>query len=222
MSRINRFKWPLAVILLHLAAMAWFFAALPADAKVPTHWNIHNEIDSWTGKAGGILFGIGLNVFLFLLFYLMPWYSPWYRRNRERFEGLLPRLCLILVVFSSVISLYSLSLAKWPALGGAGINLILVLLGFFFIFLGNILPQVPKNFFIGIRTPWTLASRAVWEKTHRLGGHLYVLGGLVLLIKGFLFPANSVFQISTAVIALALFLYPLLHSFIVYRRLQRE
>jgi uncharacterized membrane protein len=222
MSRINRFKWPLAVILLHLAAMAWFFAVLPGDAKVPTHWNIHNQIDNWTNKAGGILFGIGLNVFLFLLFYLMPWYSPWYRRNRERFEGLLPRLCLMLVIFASVLTIYALSMAKWPALGVLSINLILVLIGFLFIFLGNILPKVPKNFFIGIRTPWTLANETIWDRTHRLGGYLYVLGGLIMLIKGFVLPGNQVFQISTAVIALALFLYPLLHSFIVYRRLRRE
>ncbi|MGC9362886.1 MAG: SdpI family protein, partial [Candidatus Syntrophosphaera sp.] len=152
----------------------------------------------------------------------MPWYSPWYKKYRERFEGLLPRICLLLVLFSSVFSIYSLSAAKWPAVRDLRLNLILVLIGFLFILLGNLLPRVPKNFFIGIRTPWSLADEVIWEKTHRLGGQLFVLGGLVLLLKGFVLIGNSAFQIITAVIALALFLYPLLHSFIVYRRLRGE
>ncbi|MGC9361423.1 MAG: DUF1648 domain-containing protein, partial [Candidatus Syntrophosphaera sp.] len=72
MSRIYKYRWSLVLILLHLAAMAWFVMELPADANVPTHWNIHNQIDGWTGKSGGILFGIGLNILLFLLIFLMP------------------------------------------------------------------------------------------------------------------------------------------------------
>jgi uncharacterized membrane protein len=204
-------------MVLHLAAVIWFAVELPSDAKVPFHWNIKNEIDGWTGKTFGLWWGIGINFVMFLLIYLMHWYSPWYKKYSERFEKVLPALTLTLITCFSVLSLYSLAIAKWGDL--QGMNIIMVLIGLLFIFLGNLLPKVPKNFFVGIRTPWTLADESVWDRTHRLGGMLYVIAGVLMLVKGFLLAGNSVFQIGSAIIALALLLYPLVYSFIIYKKL---
>jgi uncharacterized membrane protein len=204
---------------LHLAALAWFARTLPAGARVPMHWNIHNQIDGWTGKTTGLLFGLAMNLGLFLLLYLMPWYSPWYKRYRERFEKLLPRLTAMLVLFFGILSLYSLWIAKYGDV--QGVNLIMLLIGLLFIFLGDLLPKVPKNFFIGIRTPWTLSNEVVWERTHRLGGIMFVIGGAIMALKAFVLAGNQPFQVATAVLALALVLYPLPHSFIVYKQLKK-
>ncbi len=184
------------------------------------HWNIENQIDGWAGKTTGLLVGIGTNVLLFLLIYLMPWYSPWYRKYQERNEAVLPALLTVLVAFFALISVYSLVIAKWGEI--PGVNMILVLIGFLFIFMGNLLPKVPKNFFVGIRTPWTLTSDKIWQKTHRLGGICFVISGLIMIAKGFLLKGNQPFQVVTAVLAFAILLYPILYSFILYRKFGRD
>lgn len=216
MTRLSKFKWALAILGLQLIVVLYFAGILPADAKVPIHWNIRNQIDGWVGRNVGLAWGIGLNVLMFLLLYLMPWYSPWYRRYEERFERVVPALTAILLFFFGVISVYALYVAKWGE--PQGVNMILVLIGFLFICLGNLLPKVPKNFFIGIKTPWTLANETVWDKTHRLGGILFVVSGLIMILKGFVLAGHAAFQTGSAVLAFGLVLYPILYSFILYKR----
>jgi uncharacterized membrane protein len=86
------------------------------------------------------------------------------------------------------------------------------------ILLGNLLAKVRRNFYIGIRTPWTLASERVWYATHRMGAKVIVatgLIGLVLVIAG-------VFPLVAAAIAVAGFLVPVVYSLVFYKRLERE
>jgi uncharacterized membrane protein len=160
---------------------------------------------------------VGLNLALFLLLYLLNWYSPWYQKYAERFEKILPPLTTTLLACFSTLSLYSLYVAKWGEV--PGVKLILILIGLLFIFLGNMLPKVPKNLFVGIRTPWTIANELVWERTHRLGGWLFVLSGIVMILKGLILPGSALFQNVTTVLALGCLLYPMLHSFILYKKL---
>lgn len=220
MTRLSKYKWSLLILVLQLAAVIWFARALPADAQVPMHWNIHNQIDGWSGKTFGLLWGLGLNLILFLMIFLMPWYSPWYRQYRDRNEGVLPALTAVLVLFFALISVYSLAIARWGDL--KGVNVLMLLMGLLFVFIGNLLPKVPKNFFVGYKTPWTLANETVWDKTHRLGGILFVISGLILILKGFILLGNSGFQAVSAVVAFGLALYPVLHSFILFKRLDKD
>lgn len=218
MTRLKKYKWALLILALHLAAVLWFATQLPAGAKVPIHWNYKNQIDGWTSRGTGLIWGVGLNLALFLLLYLLNWYSPWYQKYAERFEKILPPLTTTLLACFSTLSLYSLYVAKWGEV--PGVKLILILIGLLFIFLGNMLPKVPKNLFVGIRTPWTIANDIVWEKTHRLGGWLFVLSGVVMILKGFVLPDSARFQSITAWLALGILLYPLLHSFILFKKLE--
>lgn len=113
MTRLIKYKWALLILILHVAAVAWFATQLAADAKVPIHWNYQNEIDGWMGRGAGLAWGIILNVAMFLLLYLMHWFSPWYKKYGERFEKVLPSLTTILLLCFSTLSLYSLYVAKW-------------------------------------------------------------------------------------------------------------
>ena len=88
--------------------------------------------------------------------------------------------------------------------------------GLLFVVIGNFLGKVRKNFFIGIRTPWTLASDEVWSRTHRLGGWMFVAGGIVMIVGAF--AGLPVLGVIAVVLAIAL--YPVLHSFLLYRRLE--
>ncbi|MGB4309943.1 MAG: SdpI family protein [Candidatus Cloacimonadaceae bacterium] len=219
MTKLRKYKWALLVMVLHVAAVLWFATQLPADAQVPIHWNFQNQIDGWTGRTAGLVWGIGFNVLMFLLLYLFHWYSPWYKKNAERFDKVLPPLTTTLLSSFAAISLYSLYVAKWGEV--SGVNLILVLIGLMLMFFGNLLPKVPKNTLMGIRTPWTIANELIWEKTHRLGGWLFVIGGIIMILKGLILPESAWFQNVTMVLALGCLFYPGLHSFILYKRLEK-
>ena len=92
--------------------------------------------------------------------------------------------------------------------------------GLLFILLGNYLPKLPRNFFFGIRSPWTLASEVVWFRTHRISGSLFVAGGILFIILTLL-KVNwviSMIVILTPLVLFTAFIYP----YLLYRRLQRE
>lgn len=217
MKRLSNFKWSILVLVLHLLAMGYYAITLPFDAGIPTHWNINNEIDGYSGKTGGIILWTATCLIMFLMLYLMPWYSPWYKKYEKRFERLMPPLCLVMVLFLSLIGNYSLYLAKTGI--QPQIQFILILIGLMFIFLGNLMPKTPRNFFIGIKTPWTLASDEVWQRSHRLGGKLFAVSGVIMIIKGFVLPQHNMFQQLSGALAMLILLYPLLYSFILFRKL---
>ena len=88
--------------------------------------------------------------------------------------------------------------------------------GLLFIVLGNYMGKVRKNFFIGIRTPWTLASDEVWSRTHRLGGKVLILIGLFMMLNGFVRFSER--WLMAAIIAAAL--VPVVYSYVIYRNIE--
>lgn len=221
MKRLLRYKWSIVVIILHLIVMAWFLGQLPAEARVPSHWNARGEIDGWMSRSGSIIFGMSMSLGIFLLLYMMPLYAPRYRKHKDRLEKLLPWLSFVLVLFFALINIYSLYLGKMGG-GSQGFQFIYILIGLLFIILGNLMPKVPNNFFIGIRTPWTLSNEEVWQKTHRLGGWSFVISGLIMAGIAFVpIELNALHQILT-VLTLLILLFPVLYSFILYRRLMKR
>jgi len=210
MTRLKKFKWALIFLALHYLILGYFALSLPSTAEVPFHWNIQDQIDGWVSKSTALIFYGLLNLGLFLLLFAMPWYSPRYRKYRERNEKLIPALTAVLVFFFMLIAVYSL----WLAASGnqMGMKMILVPVGLLFIFLGNLLPKVPKNYFIGIRTPWTLSSEDIWQRTHRLGGWCFVISGVLMVIRGLLPNMDPSLRLITAIAIFGVILYPGLHS----------
>ena len=88
-------------------------------------------------------------------------------------------------------------------------------MGILFIALGNVLPRVEPNWFVGIRTPWTLSSDSVWRKTHRTGGWTFFLGGCALLIEG-VTPLGN-FWPAMAVTTAAAVLIPVIQSYVLWK-----
>ena len=217
MERLKRFKWALLIYVLALVGILYFATMVDAETVVPTHWNVYGEVDGTMSKNAALYMMIGMLSGIFLLMYLMPQYSPWYAKHRERMERLLPLLTAILCFCLGFIGVYSFYLAGMGSLK-TPVSMITVVIGAIFILLGNLLPKVPKNFFVGIRTPWTLVNDKIWTKTHRLGGGLFVLSGILMVVKSFIMPELRLFHQISGVMIMALLLYPLLHSFILYKR----
>lgn len=214
MTRLTRFKWSLVFLALHYIILGYFAFTLAADVRVPAHWNIHDEIDGWVSKTTALLFFGLFPLGLFLLLYAMPWYSPRYRKFKDRNEKVIPALTAVLIVFFALFSVYSM----WLAASGSqmGMRLVMVPIGLLFIFIGNLMPKVPSNFFIGFRTPWTLSSEEIWQRTHRLGGWCFVVAGLLFVMRGLMPPLPPSGRVVTGIMLLVLLLYPGLHSLILY------
>jgi uncharacterized membrane protein len=95
----------------------------------------------------------------------------------------------------------------------------LAITGVLFVVLGNYLPKVTKNFFVGIRTPWTLADNGVWERTHRMAGPVFVAGGLFLIVTGLVSNIPAVADLAAIGLVIAI---PVVYSFVTWRRSARS
>ena len=190
---------------------AWLYPALPDP--VPVHWNIRGEADGWMGKPWGVVMLPAVAVFLFVVMRLIPAISPKGFRT-DSFAGVFHILQVALVGFGSLVGILALLQAS-----GRDVPLnqvIFAALGLLFMVLGNYFGKIRKNFFMGIRTPWTLASDEVWARTHRLGGWLFVLMGAILF-------AGAFFTITPGWLlgmVLLVALVPVIYSYFIYRRVE--
>lgn len=210
--KITRINWISLLFLVGLFGLAaWFYPALPDP--VPTHWNAAGEADDWTPKPWGVIILPLVTLGLWIMFAILPLISPkGFRLDSAR--RAYDIIWFVMVLFMGMVQLmtYLEALGR----GGPGVEQIIPLMtGGLFILIGNYLSKFPRNFFVGIRTPWTLASEEVWNRTHRLGGWVFIVAGLLLAIAAFFPNAMGVFIAVIIVVALV----PVVYSLWLYRRL---
>ena len=202
------------LVLAAFAIAAWFYPRLPNP--VPTHWNAAGGINGYMPKPWGVFIMPLTMAGIWLVLAVLPRISPrgFGLRSFEAVYG------LIQIIFVAVLLLITI-VALVAAQGRhVAINIILpALLGVLLAVLGNYMGKVRKNFFIGIRTPWTLASDEVWARTHRLAGWLFVAAGLAIILAAVLTPAADSPAIIIAIIAVAV-LVPVIGSYLIYRRVE--
>jgi len=193
------------------ATAAFLYPSLPE--QIPTHWNFEGEVDDYTAKPWGVIIMPLAAVSVFVIMKLIPLISPKGFRT-DQFTGVLNIFMVALVGFMSGVGLLVLLEASGRDVHinemiYAGIGLLLIVMG-------NYLGKLRKNFFLGVRTPWTLASDEVWSRTHRLSGWLFVLIGFFLFIQAFIrFPAQWVIG---AIVVVAL--VPIIYSYVLYRQIE--
>ena len=193
-----------ALVVAPFIFLALFWNALPA--KVPVHWGPNGEIDSLAHKFPGLLIAPLLGLGVAVLLRVLPWLDPKLARSAGetgRMPAVLPPLRFaLLALFNTILLLQiTVSLGKPIASGRIIISALLILL----LILGNYLGNLRPNYFIGIRTPWTLEDAETWRATHRLGGRLIFFGALLLFVVQFLLEQRAFAWLFTgAVIALAI------------------
>jgi len=174
----------IAIILVALSFLGAFLVYPLLPEKVPIHWNIKGEADGYGDPlAGAFIFPI-IGVFMILLFWVIPKIAV-FKENLKKFENEYYLFELFMVLF--FIIMFKLTLL--PNFGFE-FNMswaIMPLIAILFIFIGIIMPKFKRNFFVGIRTPWTIANDQVWGKTHKLGGKLFIALGVISLI-GLILP----------------------------------
>lgn len=182
---------------------------------VPTHWNAAGQVDSYAPKwVNALLFpliSIGVYVLIRVLLAASPrlGYQNARRANLEIVNLIINGVLLLMLVVQLVVTAISLGM-------NIDINFVVILsISFLFIFIGNYMGKLRRNFWAGIRTPWTLASDVVWERTHRFGGWLFVIGGLLGVIMSFV-PFLRVWGFIVIMLAIVVILF--VYSYVAYQR----
>jgi uncharacterized membrane protein len=205
---------PIAFILLVVSVGILLYPFLPD--KIPSHWNARGEIDAWSGRNFTVIFYPALILGIYLLMILLPLIDP-LRRNYLKFSRAYFWIRTVLVLFFAMLYFYTL----WTVLGGdLNINYFIIPAIFLlFLVIGVSIPKIKKNYFVGIRTPWTLYSEEVWDRTHQFGGKFFILAGFIILLA--LFFPEYYFQIILAAVIVGA-LIPVAYSYIVFRRIEKS
>lgn len=208
-----RSRW-FGLVLAALAAVVslWAYPRLPET--VATHWNLRGVPDGYSPRFWAVVFMPLIIVAATGLFTVLPKLDP-RRENYAKFiqsYWLIANAVIVFLGLAHVLIIasglgYSMQIDRLLPIG----------IGLLFVFLGNYLTRVEPNWFVGIRTPWTLSSDTVWRKTHRTGGWLFVFGGLAMAVVAALAPPAAFFPllVTTLVIVAGI---PIVQSYVLWRR----
>jgi len=205
----------IVLILLAFAESFWAYSRLPE--KVATHWDAAGQVNGYMGRFGGAFFLPLLLLGLFIVFLIIPAIDP-KKQNISKFRNSYELFIAIFVVFLTYV--HSLSLAYNLGFEFNLTRAMIPALGILFFSIGFIIEKAKPNWFIGIRTPWTLSNETVWEKTHRLGGFLYKISGVITLLGILLPPATSFFFVIGPIILSSICL--LIYSYLEYKKISKQ
>ncbi|MCX6784978.1 MAG: SdpI family protein [Candidatus Komeilibacteria bacterium] len=194
----------------------YFYSVFPD--RVPMHWNINGQVDSWGSAFSGAFILPMILIGMYILFVLIPFIDP----KKEKYEQFAKvykvfRILIMLVMFGVYL------IASANALGYAvRVEIwIPVIIGLLFMVMGNYFGKIKPNWFMGIRTPWTLSSEEVWNKTHRLGGKLFMILGLLMLITPFWHLPSAIRFWLVIIPVLLVALVPMVYSYVIYKRIKK-
>lgn len=184
-----------------------FVVAIISSAYLPgtlvTHWGINGEPNGYSNQFFGLYFMPLLSLALYLLFRFLPQLDP-YKKNYNEFKSYYDWFVVIITLF--LFYLYLLTIV-WNF--GFVFNFIQLMIPGFTMLLfytGVLMANTHQNWFVGIRTPWTMSSPLVWKKTHILGSKLFKLAAIVSLL-GFILPQLAIYFILVPLVLVSIFLY---------------
>lgn len=205
----------LIAILAATVASAIVYPRLPEMAA--SHWNAAGQVDGYMPRFWAAFLMPIISVGLLVLLLVFPALDP-LKANITKFRSYYNAFIALIIVF--MLFIHGITLA-WN-LGYDQFNIanaILPALGLIFIFAGVMMAKAKRNFFIGIRTPWTLSNDTVWDETHKLGSKMFIGAGIVTILSGF-FGENG-FWVMFPIIMLAAFV-PVVYSYILWRRITKS
>lgn len=201
----------LVMIALALLAGALLWNQLPD--QMASHWNVNDEVDGTMSRVWGVFLMPLITLGMLALFLVIPNIDP-LKANIAQFRESFNLFIVLIVAF--MLYIHGLTLA-W-SLGFTNFKMsmaILPFIGVLFIAIAFMLRKAKRNFFIGIRTPWTLSSDSVWDKTHQLGSILFILSGAFAIAGSFFGGMTAFWLMFVPLIGSSLFL--VVYSYVLYR-----
>jgi immunity protein, SdpI family len=192
-----------ALSLVMLATMFGLTAAAWSSApdRIPVHWGLSGQPDRYGGRFEGLLLLPLMALGLYLLLLFVPRIDP-RRGHYDQFSGVYTIVRTALVGFTLALDVF---IQFWIRGHQADINVVIpIAAGTVMLVLGNYLPKIKSNWFIGVRTPWTLSSEESWRRTHRLAGWLFVASGALIIGLTLVWPQAGVIALVATVIPSAI------------------
>lgn len=201
------------LMLLAMCVLSGIYCFRLSD-PTPTHWNIQGQVDQYGSKWQIVLMGPCLILFSMLLTVALPKMSP----KKYEIDTFASTYAYAMVLIAALFMFIGIIILR----SSAGSNMwtrgtFMGGMFLFFALLGNVLGKVQQNFFLGIRTPWTLASTRVWDATHRFAGRLWLVGGSIGAILAF---AGLPMAGSITLLLIIAFI-PVVQSYFLYQKLER-
>ena len=179
---------------------------------MPSHWNIHGEVDGWSGKAFTV-FGLPA------LMLALQWVCIFASMADPKYQNYNPKMMKLIFWICPAICLILCCMVYPQAMGySVPIEVIMpLLIGILFIIVGNWLPKCQQTYTMGIKLPWTFASEENWNATHRFGGKVWFFGGIITILTAFL----GSFWLLMVTLA-AMVILPTVYSYLYYRKQEKE
>ena len=212
LSKANLLIW-----ICHIAALIVLLAIYPKLPRiVPMHWGIDGNIDGYGGK-GSLFVLYAVSVGCTFFFDFVRKIDP-KSKNYDKFNRPYEIFKLVFAIFMDGLVLVTARSRFNKNLKVS--QIITVAVGLIFAIIGNYMPKFKYNYTMGIRTPWTLASETVWEKTHRKSVALWVCGGIGIALSSFLKPKYSFALVM--IITVVISAIPMVYSYFEFKREQEN
>lgn len=206
--------WLWMIMLIPVAYLAYMWPTLPEI--IPTHFGFDGKPDDWSPKTMYAFLIPALNIGIYLMMTFIPKIDP--KKKLDMMGGKYFMLKLFTTLFIAIICLFIVRSSITGTVGDS--SGLFCVLGGFFMFLGNYLQRASPNYFVGFRTPWSLENEAVWRKTHLLGGRLYFIAGLLIIVLSLVLKEKfAPWFVGIIILASAI---PAVYSYFAYKQEMRK
>jgi uncharacterized membrane protein len=203
------------IVLIAILFIVSIYAYPKMPQEITTHWGIYGESNGTMSKFWGLFLLPLMTIAITFLLIVVPRIDP-LRKNIQEFRRYYHGFIIIFILFMLAVQSQIIS---WNLGFRVNINWVLpIFFGILFFYVGILLKHSKRNWFIGIRTPWTLSSDEVWDKTHQLGSKLFMLSGILSII-GVLFQNYALFFVLIPIILCSIFL--VVYSYFIYKKNQK-
>lgn len=206
--------WPIIIISAAIGLSFWTYPQLPD--QIVSHWDFNGQANGWARREFHTIFFPTLLIIIYTLFNILPKFDP----NNERYKEFSGTYLAIRNLILSAIFIIFIA-ATFSNLG-YNINIGAIVtstVGLLMIGLGNYFKKIKRNWFIGIRTPWTISSETVWDQTHILGGRLFIIWGLSLILASWLTPTITTLALLGGIIIV---FWIVIYSYILYKKEKQQ
>jgi len=201
------------IVLITIISTIYFYDALPD--VMPIHWNAAGEVNGYAPKLIGAFLLPIMAIFVTLIFLIIPYIEP-NKKNLKKFAVQYNTLGLILVAFFAYLH-YLVMFASIVEQVNM-MRLISPAIAILFFYVGVLLTKAKQNYTVGIRTPWTLANEKVWEETHKKGGILFKISGIIAIF-GLILPSYAFILVIAPVLIFTIFLF--IYSYYLFKKLKK-